>query len=136
MSKPLPSALSTQSVTVSDSGLVNVTCTLAALCTTVGPMTYREKTFCSVTALVTLLCHGFLFSFVLQTAYLLRISWIGRSQGLIHVSMYFQAPVQSLTQPSSMAEEQQPTVESTVQSFLTRPEYGVTYYVVYNTYEE
>lgn len=111
--RPLPSALSTQSVTTSDSGLVNVTCTLTALCTTVGPRTYKERTFCSATALVSLLSHGFLFSFLLQATYTLRISWTGRSRELIPVHI-FAHQSSGLNQPPSMAEKEQTTVESTI----------------------
>lgn len=110
LSSPLPSALSTQSVTTSDSGLVKVTSTLTGLCTTVGPRTYRERTFCSATALISLLSHGFLFSFPLQTAYPLRMSWTGRSQELTYVHI-FGHQSSGLNQPSSVAEKEQTTVD-------------------------
>lgn len=115
LSRPLPSALSTQSVTTSDRGLVNVTWTLTGSCTTAGPRTYREKTFCSAAALVSLFSHGFLFSFPLQTTYPLGISWTGRSQELTHVHI-FGRQSSGLDQPSSVAEKEQTTVESAISS--------------------
>lgn len=102
LSRPLPSALRTQSVTSSDRGLVNVTSTLTGLCTTAGPRTYREKAFCSATASVSCLPSASLLSFPLQAIYPLRITWAGRSQQLVHVHSFGQQS-SALNEPSSVA---------------------------------
>lgn len=113
LSRPLPSALSTQSVTTSDRGLVNVTSTSTGLCTTAGPRTYREKTFCSATPLVSCLPDAFLLSFPLQTTYPFRITQTGRSQELVHVHIFGQQS-SALNEASSVAKNQRTAVESTI----------------------